>query len=1245
MINDKSTFLNKYDSVSVFSDADSCNGQPILITAEKDSKNVIIKFWPQIINEVDNDLEDIWLYEIRQLHRLKGYPGVGDYISLILDSGRDDAGYYLVLDTGNRLPLPLFLKEPKVLSLRSPWIRSLKDPGKRVRFWRNIIRLVNAVRLLHSQGLLHRHLDENSILTDLSSDEADFQLTGFEWSIRVQAISQYSNVSYQANQESLGNTYSFLSDWADLGYLISSILKLNIDHVRDPSFPIETIVGQSGLSIKEITFIRALIGLIKINSNVPREALNGDLIETEILNIVEMLERLGSKKNGVYNLVFSFNTLNNERTHKGKPISVFSAVRGVYKDKFGITLAENNIDECMKFIKQDIGDASEVIFIPSGEKYSEEFLLMGLELSYILKKKKRDRLDSEGSWESAFCSTVYIEPPKKINWSNKSVNIKRHELNCVSLSESKVQLSNIVLNSWESLISELRCNSKIMPSHQALIDGFSAYHLTEIAYARSEIYPVELLKIDSDPGDAHSNIVQFASRIDEEIEALSKSLGLRSPALRLQQLLVKDEAERETISWTLVSGKNFTEEEQDIVLDFQSAFKLDDGEQIYEFITTSRELDCREFFIIPSSVQGTISQLSRRANSIDALANHAELMGMLSDPYQGITKSQETHQEHTSFHRLDESKKMVFKSVLNTMPLYLVQGPPGVGKTYLVTTLIQQIFAQEPDSRVLLTSQSHSTVQHLYQEVIKTYSCSASKIRQPLIISCIKSDLIEEDANDTLYELDRQAKYYLNELINSDLFKKSSADMLKEKVIGIHNNSSRSTRYSLIIQLLKAANMVFATTNSKQVEDLIKARSQFDWSIMEETGKTTGIELLSPMLLSYRRLMIGDHKQLPPYRSEEMGAMLNNPAKLQGALKVASEVHNNLIKGESVKGRFDDEFIESLTTEKLKELGSEASRLHLLFESLIEEELQMVKKSFDVFGTTSNHRPIASMLSLQHRMHPDISGLISKVFYNNELKTADEKIEYYSATSSNQPFHFVSSDILQSSSAITWIDIPDVQTLRNFNQGDEKPRWHNTLEREVVISILKSLRVRESANGMPKLAILSPYAYQISRLAKDIQRHSNSLENNLEHLSRFSTPDDHSTFCSTVDGFQGAEADVVIVSLVRNNAHSYSQSALGFLLDSRRMNVLLSRAKHKLILVGSFQFLQNWADKIRRETRSSNYQQSKFLIDLIDALNEYEKVNRFTKINYNEISDLKKDSMHEKDTSLSSSNNKKRKRS
>ena len=62
-----------------------------------------------------------------------------------------------------------------------------------------------------------------------------------------------------------------------------------------------------------------------------------------------------------------------------------------------------------------------------------------------------------------------------------------------------------------------------------------------------------------------------------------------------------------------------------------------------------------------------------------------------------------------------------------------------------------------------------------------------------------------------------------------------------------------------------------------------------------------------------------------------------------------------------------------------------------------------------------------------------------------------------------------------------------------------------------------------------------------------------------------------------MDSFQGRQAPVVVVSMVRNNDHEQPLQALGFLTQDERMNVLLSRASHQLIVVGCLELLENFA--------------------------------------------------------------------
>jgi superfamily I DNA and/or RNA helicase len=110
--------------------------------------------------------------------------------------------------------------------------------------------------------------------------------------------------------------------------------------------------------------------------------------------------------------------------------------------------------------------------------------------------------------------------------------------------------------------------------------------------------------------------------------------------------------------------------------------------------------------------------------------------------------------------------------------------------------------------------------------------------------------------------------------------------------------------------IMRAANLVFATTNSADLERLVEERGQFDWAIIEEAGKATGGELIMPLLLSHRRLMIGDHKQLPPYGADKLEALLSEPSKLRSALSLALKMIERPLKegiGEDVIELLDDD--------------------------------------------------------------------------------------------------------------------------------------------------------------------------------------------------------------------------------------------------------------------------------------------------------------------------------------------------
>ena len=174
--------------------------------------------------------------------------------------------------------------------------------------------------------------------------------------------------------------------------------------------------------------------------------------------------------------------------------------------------------------------------------------------------------------------------------------------------------------------------------------------------------------------------------------------------------------------------------------------------------------------------------------------------------------------------------------------------------------------------------------------------------------------------------------------------------------------------------------------------------------------------------------------------------------------------------------------------------------------------------------------------------------------------------------------------------------MPYQQSTVGNRDVERYPRFTNLGEVQAVRDIVQLLQP-SAAEVRPSLAVLSPYARQVARIRTELMEDDNcrSALSCLKPVAR------GNAWCSTVDAFQGNEADAIIVSLVRNNHHATLRRALGFISDPRRMNVLLSRARWRLYLVTSLEFLRTVATPLGLE----NEPEAKFLRDFVSGLDDY----------------------------------------
>lgn len=186
------------------------------------------------------------------------------------------------------------------------------------------------------------------------------------------------------------------------------------------------------------------------------------------------------------------------------------------------------------------------------------------------------------------------------------------------------------------------------------------------------------------------------------------------------------------------------------------------------------------------------------------------------------------------------------------------------------------------------------------------------------------------------------------------------------------------------------------------------------------------------------------------------------------------------------------------------------------------------------------HKPEAvSLLKIQYRMNEALMHFSSEWFYNGLLEAAPE-VKYRS--------------ILDWDSPITWIDTSEMEFKEEFI-GESFGRI-NKQEADLLIRQLETYIQRIGSERILEeridIGIISPYKAQVQYLRAKIR--SNAALRPFRSLLTV----------NTVDGFQGQERDVIFISLVRAN----EKGEIGFLRDLRRMNVAITRAKMKLVILG-----------------------------------------------------------------------------
>lgn len=401
----------------------------------------------------------------------------------------------------------------------------------------------------------------------------------------------------------------------------------------------------------------------------------------------------------------------------------------------------------------------------------------------------------------------------------------------------------------------------------------------------------------------------------------------------------------------------------------------------------------------------------------------------------------------------------------------------------------------------------------------KSFTESESIGETKLIASELNHVLQKAETN--VHSLSQQERRGLVELWSQevhdhaldDLFERvKDTDSIQRQLTNIHDEVDR--------RVLQDADVVGITTTglAKRISTLQRIRCKV--VICEEAGEVMEPHMISALLPTIEHfIQIGDHEQLRP------------------------QINNYSLSLESRQGAL----------------------------------YQLDRSQFERLSVGEPGRPKmpVAQLNVQRRMRPEISMLIRETIY--------PKLDDHPSTT-DLP------DVVGMRKNVFWLDHD------HFEEGQHSEMHHkshsNIWEVEMVHTLVRHI-VRQGEYSSSDIAVLTPYTGQLQKLRSAMRndfeivlsdRDQDALEKDGFNVGATSSgdeePDNQSGHrkaplekkklsdllrISTVDNFQGEEARVIIVSLVRSN----NERKVGFLRTTNRINVLLSRAQHGMYLIGN----------------------------------------------------------------------------
>lgn len=489
---------------------------------------------------------------------------------------------------------------------------------------------------------------------------------------------------------------------------------------------------------------------------------------------------------------------------------------------------------------------------------------------------------------------------------------------------------------------------------------------------------------------------------------------------------------------------------------------------------------------------------------------------------------------------LNTKQKEAVQCMISSSFLSVIWGPAGSGKTTTLSAGVALCLLNNPHIRILVCAPSNTATDNLLLAICNTLRKLGGKTDSILRLGSparATTEAVYPFLFDSKLLADYSSELHAAKLDFQKAEQAYKRARTKTKTTGdkkaLYEARSEyySARNSMISsqrdcgkRVLTTARLVACTLSGASTSLCLRAAESsngFDVILVDEASQALDASLLAAILLAKGKLILaGDPNQLPPTVLSDR-AMHSKTFSVPFINRITSSLvldHRNTQNSENV---------EATTSEDCK--GNMKERMSPLV-----------------------------MLEQQYRFCHQICRFPSAEFYFGRL-VPDDSVKNISLADflGNEWFDYADDDAIFKNPTELFVDTCSMNLLETREEDDQSllPQLSilNYGEADIVVKLVDyfvSILSKSSKVTIPQTAIgcISPYAAQVSLLVGRMEAH---VAKGLE--------------ISTVDGFQGREKEIIVISFVRSN----DEGDVGFLNDIRRLNVSITRAKRLIVIIGN----------------------------------------------------------------------------